>query len=92
MREITKDESALARRVWLGSNDVASLFSFRVGFIAGLDHAADRLAALEAENERLRAALTDMLSVFDRNLPENSIGRQLCDEARTVLSDPLTNQ
>lgn len=41
---------------------------------------------LHAENERLREALADMLHIFDRDLAAGTIGRKICDEARTALT------
>ena len=43
------------------------------------------LAALRAENAELREALKSMLYLFDRELPDGSIGRIRCDEARVIL-------
>lgn len=47
---------------------------------------ADR-AALQAERDRLRAALKSLLYIFDRGLPADSIGRRRCDEARRALDN-----
>lgn len=46
---------------------------------------AAELAALRAENAELREALESMLYLFDRELPDGSIGRIRCDEARVIL-------
>lgn len=43
------------------------------------------LAALRAENAELREALKSMLYLFDRELPDGSIGRIRCDEASALL-------
>lgn len=51
-------------------------------------------ALLQAQDERgrLRDALTDMLYIFDRGLPDNSLGRMRCDQARDALNPPNSNQ
>ena len=81
MRQLTDSERAAMEIAWKehlwDDPEMASFISFEVGFIAALDHAAGRLAALK-----------NMLHIFDNNLPENSIGRQLCDEARQALANP----
>ena len=47
--------------------------------------AEQELERLKAENERLREALRDMLWIFDRGLPEDSIGGKLCEQVRVLL-------
>ena len=47
----------------------------------------EKNADLKAENQRLREALEVMLHIFDRDLPEKSIGRKYCDEAKAALED-----
>ena len=47
----------------------------------------DIIKDLEAENQRLREALEVMLQIYDRDLPEKSIGRKYCDEAKAALED-----
>ena len=37
--------------------------------------------------EALAEALRDMLYIFDRNLPDGSIGRNTCDKAREALAE-----
>ena len=37
--------------------------------------------------ETLAEALRDMLYIFDRDLPDGSIGRNTCDKAREALAE-----
>lgn len=58
---------------------IAALTAERDGLRAALQQTQD-------ERGRLRDALTDMLYIFDRGLPEDSIGRMRCDQARDALN------
>lgn len=56
------------------------------GLAAELDGLRAALQQTQDERGRLRDALTDMLYIFDRGLPEDSIGRMRCDQARDALN------
>ena len=59
MRQLTKAEQELIRIEWCACDEDSTSDAydiFEAAFIAGLDHAAKKIATLEAENERLRAA------------------------------------
>lgn len=93
MRELT-DSERIARDVAKSSRDVPYLaddlehYIFDMGFSAALDHTDAQIAALQAERDALRDQLQAMLNVFGHpGLPEGSIARYACDEARRVLGE-----
>lgn len=80
-----------------GQRCIYSLRGDDVVFIAGVEipiHDTDNLTKHEAEaNAKLIAsapdllkALTRMLNMFDRLLPEKSIGAEVCNEAKEAIS------
>lgn len=101
MRELKNSEQAAlkqARIVWLEQITVVNKGmseSHKAGFIAALDYNAERIAALtaertqlRAESDALRAALENMLYIFDNGYDKaDSLGRMRCDEARRVLGE-----
>ena len=59
----------------------------RLVFELGLTDAEQKqqLAALTTERDRMREALRSMLYIFDRKLPNGSIGGHCCNDARAAL-------
>jgi hypothetical protein len=56
-------------------------------FVKDLAAIRSDLAQAQRERDRARASLRTMLYIFDRELPDGTIGRQTCDEARSALND-----
>lgn len=46
----------------------------------------DAAQALQDKNKELEKALKSMLNIFDRNLPEATVGRICCDKAKNALN------
>lgn len=72
MRELTEQEKEfVAVRFDAYWNNKSGIFAsdivstFRAGFAAGLDYAEKQQADLQAENERLRAALEALVADYD---------------------------
>lgn len=64
----------------------ASDFSSPPKIIEGEFLDSVELATAQSDYERVFESLAEMLFIFDRALPDNSIGRQTCDKAKSALA------
>lgn len=92
MRELTDSEREAMERAWkvhlADDPELASFLPFEAGFIAALEYSDAQLAALQADNAKLRAALQQ---IADGN-PAPPGGTWLSDAkmaqiARSILSN-----
>lgn len=94
MRELTDSERKVRTKKYLeyekSSKEALTIgekWAFDAGNAAGLDHAADQLAALTTERDSLRDVLKEIAAVK----PQGLLARWLVNRARRALDNQINS-